>query len=148
MKYKFEDYFSEDDLKHGYEAAKESIRAEVENRLGIDVSKLSEHYFIDYWKKKCNTKWLNDGDWKFLWDQSGRERIDFSGIDKETFLKCCIAHLQGCMVNTYDNCDLIEHNNPKSYVNLCYTCLKPLIGTESERYCARCYRDVLNKWRP
>lgn len=146
MKYQFELYFTQEELDDAYNKALPGIKEEVAKNLGVDVSNLSGHYFLDYWKRKCHTKWIQGGDWQFLWARSGREPIKWP-IEQKAFLDCTKIHLQGCLMVTHDNCDLIEGNH-KRYTNICKTCLTPINGCESELYCARCYRQVLNKWRP
>lgn len=156
MKYSFEFYFTTDELDRAYASVKASIKIEVDERLGLKNTNLSEQYYIDYWKKKCNIKWLKDGAWDFLWRRSGREKIS-KPIDFKTFIKCCVAHLQGCMIYSYDNCDFQEKwygLNPDIHSmaikgGYCSRCIyRKTEGSSSDKYCARCYRAVLNDWRP
>lgn len=140
----------------------ERVEAEWLNNRPAILQELVDHgvsnplpgYARAYWESKVSAEWHRRYMIEWLYYKTGR--IALGDVDAKTAIECCKIHLEANLINSFDNCDFAENYQGGKVqlkavfaTNFCTNCLiKPIAGSESTKYCARCYREVLNKWRP
>lgn len=127
MSYEFKDYFTSEEIDDSYKNGPPNIDRPS-------------------WEANVNRSWHNYGMLDWLWERSGRPTS--ANLDTATVLSCIKIHLNDCLNHSHDNCDFKEKWYGAEKQHLCQICFKVIIASEAEKYCARCYRSVLNNWRP
>jgi hypothetical protein len=116
-------------------------------------------YVREYWDTKVTLEWRRGGDMDFLWKQTGRPHV--KGLQPWAMRAQCNIHLNDCLNKSYAFCDLKASHETPGYIACphnsvicsecvpqCKQCHSQIHASESLLYCARCYRQVLNQWRP
>lgn len=132
--YEFLDYISNHQLEMTYQLEKPSVIDEIYSTSGVIES--NETLIRRYWADRVLAEWRRSWAFEWLLERSGREIT--TKMDGEDLQACCEFHLEGCLRNSYDNCDLVEKN---TFRRSCPTCLP---GVE----CPVCYNNRLDGWRP
>jgi hypothetical protein len=109
------------------------------------MTNVPEWYVRRYWTQSITAEWRRGGDWKYLWDRTGRP-VTFAATQTARIAQCKI-HLKDCLDKSYDFCDLKSRRYEMAY-GYCIACYKYIHGSGSDKFCARCYRQKLNGWRP
>jgi hypothetical protein len=105
-----------------------------------------EWYVREYWMRTITAEWRRGGDWGWLWSRTGRPQSTNSDI--HTLQECSRVHLDDCLSKSYPFCDLKSRSRHDVPGRFCINCHAPIVACDSLDYCARCYRQQLNKWRP
>jgi hypothetical protein len=133
-------YFDDEGIETVWKQDEATVLEEL--RITYGISHPPDGYARKYWELTVASQWRRGEDWKFLWQRTGRP-IAQNPLPLDRMLICCKIHLNDCFEKSYPFCDL------KSRLELyCDNCHNPIIGCDSRTYCARCYRQTLNGWRP
>ena len=129
-KYEFLGYISEEQLEESYQYELPDTLDEIRTKFGL-IQQPHDNFVKQYWANRVLENWRKFWCLEWLYERTGRPEV--KGLDIQTTIECCRVHLEGCMLNSYENCDLVEKNNYRRCVSNCG--------------CPKCYHDRLDGWR-
>jgi hypothetical protein len=127
--YEFIDYISNRQLEEAYQLELPDTLDEIYTNMGIKDP--HESLVRRYWADKVLENWRAFWCLEWLYSRTGRPEVE--GLDIKTTIECCKVHLQACMLNSYENCDLLEKNSYRRCLTNCG--------------CPKCYNNRLDGWR-
>jgi hypothetical protein len=124
--YEYIDYISKQHLEECYVYELPDTLDEIRTTLGLKEPPVA--FIRRYWANLVLEHWRQFWCLEWLYERSGRPQVE--GLDIITTIECCKVHLEGCLMASYENCDLVE---TKHILSNCY--------------CPKCYNDKLSGWR-
>jgi hypothetical protein len=151
MEHEWKDYIEPEHVETVWQ--KDKLRVYEELKTIYMMENIPSWYAKQYWEQTLTSVWRRGYDWTFLWMRSKRPRSE--NLDVKTIVECCKEHLKDCLSKSYEFCDLKSPGPIRGYVlgldlaaGCCIACYKKISGSDSDKFCARCYRQKLNNWRP
>lgn len=140
--YDFLNYCHKIDVETAYATSKDAL---IHEMLSLGFQNIAADVVWNYFCKKTEAHWHQFGILEFCLQSAN---LLSSPMQISQMYVTSIGHLSRCLTNSFDNCDFKEKWYGTQSVPICGLCFKEIAACESGRYCARCYRDVLNNWRP
>ena len=107
----------------------------------------SPHMSYMQWATNVEKNWHQYGCLQWTLQRAGKLKDNLT--DNILLRQHCVNHLLYCLALSYDYCDFKEKwYGQQDHIPWCQKCFKEILACESEKYCARCYRSLLNGWRP
>jgi len=136
----WQDYLDPEIVEETWLKDRSRVYKELKDKFTLDFP--PDYYAKAYWQKQISDLWNGGMDIKYFYDRTGRPTV--TNLDLRTVYECCKEHLKDCLKRSPEFCDLLS----REHLGFCINCHSQIIACESEEYCAKCYQQKLNNWRP
>jgi hypothetical protein len=135
ISYTWEDYASDEEKSDIWINFYQQMKDELIQWYGLQEPDNEAVYC--YTRKRVDQLWHEVGMLDFLYNKSGRlQKFD---LTREELRIVCEFHLEGCLQNSFHNCDLYEGKYSELDKNSCNECGDSLLAGDYEKYCKYCW---------
>lgn len=91
----------------------------------------------EYWRRRMDEEWHKVAMLDWLFSKTGRPNTTL--LDRQGLKTVCEFHLEGCLQQSFDNCDLYEGKYSVIDKKTCEECGDRLQAGDYEKYCKYCW---------
>jgi len=142
LEHEWKEYLPTETMDSFWEREKSLIYKEL--RETYQMAAPPDWYVRDYFEHKITAEWRRIFCLEYLYDKTGRPKS--AKMDARTLLECCRVHVEAAYLSAGHTDELHGSVSIDIPSLVCLTCGNYTTGSESDLYCARCYRQLLNNW--